>query len=358
MIKKRDGNMSNTDIIERRHLIIQILITAIVVAMGVNLLSNLISGASLYQMLSIKAKIGLSVLLIGTPVIYLARYYLGKVIQENFPIVLLINKESGSVRPHGYYPAFVTTMIGSLFVEKLKTENLKLTLTQPLLGDLAEWILINYLKEISAIKINPGDFRVISYPIPAPNRLHFIDNVCGIFGDNVFVNALRKHHSDCNTFFGIFLPRCLKIERKLQKNKSTIQRAIKLKGTTAIPLEFLSFQATIVEIGPGALLLLQLEGYTPLEVTLGDKEWYGKIICKERIIEGKEVKELNNWIRIEIELTISYKLKWWMFWRRNFVDWYIWAKNTASRTKAYLDFNGYLERNIYSSVPLGIEEHQ
>ncbi|HIH72363.1 hypothetical protein GBV73_09620 [Thermococcus sp. 101 C5] len=65
---------SHPDLIERRHIILQIMISAVFMAIGINILSSAII-ESVAQ--SISLRIILSMLLIFVPALYLTKYYLG-----------------------------------------------------------------------------------------------------------------------------------------------------------------------------------------------------------------------------------------------------------------------------------------
>jgi len=324
------------NLIERRHIVLQIMISAVFMAIGVNILSSvIIEGVAR----PISLRIILSMLLILVPALYLTKYYLGEVIIESFPMRLLVNMDSGRFGPPGYHPALSATMVGKIFRQEIQSKNKLIPkLDDPILRDLIEWILINYLPKISSTEISPGDGCILSYPIPSPEPCSFF-NLYETFKDNIFVKA-AKSAWDSDVFFDVVLPYNVRIVRKRQKESHTAESEIMIKGKWFTPLDFLSITSMVVRIGSGATLLLQLEGYTPQAVILGED----KIICAEKIVEGDEFKELEKWIEIECIVTVKYKMRGWLFFHPKFRKWCNWAENVCLHVKNYFDFNLYFEK--------------
>ncbi|HIH72364.1 MAG TPA: hypothetical protein HA300_03180 [Thermococcaceae archaeon] len=149
---------------------------------------------------------------------------------------LLVDKNSGRFGLTDYDPAFSAAVVWEIFKQELQSKNKLIPkLDDPVLRDLIEWIFINYLPKISSTEISPGDFHILSYPIPSPEPLSFF-TLDETFKDNIFVKAIKSGR-ESKSFFNALLPRNVKIIRKRQKESHPAESEIIIK--TLVPIRSL-----------------------------------------------------------------------------------------------------------------------
>ncbi|AMM53495.1 hypothetical protein [Pyrococcus kukulkanii] len=324
------------NIIERRHMILQIIISAIFMAIAAGIISTSLVELMNTINLSVGVKVAISILIITLSMLWLATYYLGETVTIDFPMTLLVNKESGEFYPHDYFPCYTAHMVGYSF--KQEAFNTKFDLNSPILQDLIEWILIKYLQRIHVTQIiSPTVGR--KSPVMFPGPMSYVD-LSTVFRDNTFIKEFKKQVKGNEAFFHTPMPKEVTIEQgKNSRDPITARAEVVFKGRFSTPLAFLSITITVEGTWFGAPLLLWLNGYTPKSIDIGGD----RIICKEKIISGKEAKELMKWLEIRCIVTIKYKMRGWMFFHPKFKNWYLWAQDLVSHAKSHLDFNEYLK---------------
>lgn len=325
------------DMIERRHVILQIIASAIFIAIAVGIISSSLVEIMNIVNISLGLRIILSILIIVGSTLWLTNYYLGETITTNFSMPLLVNKDSGEFYPLDYFPAFKAFEVSKIFKQKALVQANDIKLDDPNIQDLIEWILIRYLPEIHSIKIVSSVFGRTS-PVLSPSPMSFVD-ISKAFENNIFVKEAKIYWQDNE--FHTSMPKGIVIKRGTpEDNTISAEGEVVLQGKLLTPLNFLSITATVVKIQVGApTSLLYLIGCTPKALVIGEN----KIICKEREISGKEAEELMKWVEIRCIVTVRYKMRGWLFFHPKFRDWYHWAQDLVSHAKTYFDFDTYLE---------------
>jgi len=343
----------STDLLEKRLEILIIVINAVIIGVSVNMISNSLSGqVPLYYL-----PISLSVILFS--ILWISNHFLGKLVIDSISMILLLNKDSGEVLPLTYRPASVASFALSS-LQKIKPEiwNMLskglLGRDNPLIRDLIEYIVINWLSITSSIEMDPQG-RVLLPPIlPPGSSVKSLDvlSILHKFGDNVFTQTFKERESSPI----VKIPQSIDVVAKRYKSKDiTIGMSVGdmpiftriisgepggsetiLKGSCNTPLDFLSIRFWVNRVSLGHYMYLVLSGYTPLSL------FEDKIICKEKIIEGKELEYCRKWIEIECTIVVAYKLRGWLFWHPQFEKWYNWCEAMQNHAKQYFDISPIL----------------
>ncbi|NJE31168.1 hypothetical protein E3E38_08945 [Thermococcus sp. 18S1] len=325
------------DMIERRHVVLQIIASAIFMAIAVSIISSSLVEIMNIVNISLGLRIALSILIIVGSTLWLTNYYLGETITIDFSMPLLVNKDTGEFYPLDYFPAFKAFEVSKIFKQKALALTNNININDPNIRDLIEWILLRYILEIHSTKIvSPIVGR--ASPVLSPSPMSFVD-ISRAFEDNIFVKEAKNYWQD-NEFHAL-IPTGVVIKRGTPENNTiSAESAVILRGKLLTPLDFLSITATVVGIQFEApMSLLYLIGCTPRAFVIGET----KIICKEREISGKEAEELMKWAEIRCIVTVRYKMRGWLFFHPKFRDWYHWAQDLVSHAKTHFDFETYLE---------------
>ena len=301
-------------------------------------------------------------------ILWLSNIYIGKFILERIPVVLLLNREIGKAIPLNYSPALATSLvlehvfeqkseISKKFAEELPKRS------DPLIRDLIEILIVNWLSMTSVINMTP-EGRVTLPPIASPTpkiRSLEIIEVLKKFGDNSLLKATDDPARMFIPHAKVIIPDDVTIiARRYEPKGLEISMGVKdrtgfnpiftrimggkpsgselvLKGSRFSPLEALVIRAFVERISDGATMFLWLSGYTPLSVGTNN------IVCMEKVIEGKELEELRKWIEIDCVLLIGFKMRGWLFWHQRFAEWYRWGEAMLAHAKQYFNFSLYFK---------------
>jgi len=353
-----------TDLIERRLELLQVVVSAIIIAIAVNILSNVITGQVCVYSVSGFWLMIIAILAMFFSILWLSNIYLGKFILERIQVVLLLDRESGTVMPLDYSPASVASIIlrhalkqEPQVLEKFAKELPKRS--DPTIRDLVEVLIANWLSTTSMITMTPNG-RVISQPIVSPTSkvksLEVVE-VLKKFGDNIFLKIISSDES-FNFPAKVRIPHSVTIiarryepkglELGVRVGKRAIFTRIMggepggseliLRGSLLSPLKFFVIRAFTERISDGSPMFLWLSGYPPISKSPD------RIICREKVIEGEELAKLRRWIEIDCVLLVGFKMRGYLFWHLNFGEWFRWGEAMIAHAKHYFNFSIYLKR--------------
>jgi len=94
--------MEGTNFIEKRLELLQVIISTSLIALAVNILSGVITGQINISSKRVLCLTVTALLIIFVSILWLSKIYFERVILEQIPVVLLINRETGMVMPRDY----------------------------------------------------------------------------------------------------------------------------------------------------------------------------------------------------------------------------------------------------------------
>mgnify|MGYP000471630666 CR=1 FL=1 len=358
-----------SDILEKRSELFQLVISAVIVAVAVNILSDILSGyIPLFVFIPI---FGISIPLL-TPLLpitmilfsllWICDLYLGKLIIERVRVILLINKDQGGAIPLNYPPAVYASLVFD-DVLKRRPQVLKTFLdkeipgrTDPVIRDLTEWLIVSWLSIVSGELMTPNG-RILLPPVSPPTSkvkslaIHDLPQKLRLT-DNIFLEVAKAFPFKIKIPYGLdiiarrYKPQSLDIsvridDRVLFRRATSGERGrseITLRGSRLTPLRFLTVRAVVERVAPGAPLALRFLGYTPVLVNKDE------IVCLEKVVKGEELEELQKWIEIDCSFFICYRMRGYLFWHPSFTRWCRWAEGMLSHAKVFFDFMPYLKQ--------------
>ena len=95
-------------------------------------------------------------------------------------------------------------------------------------------------------------------------------------------------------------------------------------------LNIFVIRSVIERVSQGAMMFLHLSDYPPLSISTEE------IICKEKVIKGEEVRDLERCIEIDCSLLVGYKMRGYLFWHPKFTKWLIGRKEFSSAQNVIL----------------------
>jgi len=341
----------SSKILEKHSEIFMLIATAVFLAISIEILSDMITG----QIPLIFAPIPIAVILLS--LLWVCNFYLGELTIERIPVILLLDRETGTLLPSTYPPSFSATLalnklkektkLSKIFTKKLPERN------DPIIRDLIEWTILYWLSTLSQITMTSNG-RVISSPLPCPERQvnNFeIHELLTGFGENVFSEVIKNMQPKLVLPHGVeiitrrYEPKGLEVGMKVG-DKSIFRGILSgepggsetvIKGSFFSPLNIFVIRSVIERVSSGATMFLHLSGYTPLSISTRE------IICKERVIKGDELQALERWIEIDCSLLVGYKMRGYLFWHPKFTKWCDWAEGMRLRAKHYFDSTLYLK---------------
>jgi len=344
-------------LLKRRSELIIVVTSAVVMGVSANVIA-----ACLTRQIPIKY-LPIPIVAIIVPLFWLAQYFLGELVLESIPMVLLINKENGMMLPPNYPPA----ESGSSALERLK-ETMPEVLQalnkellegdEPVLRGLIEYIVVDWLRSTEESGMTP-DGRVVFPPVslPEPDKIVRRRDVLGKFGKNVFAEVFT------DILDNVAVPRSVTLTAKRYEGKElkisvavgdepVFMRVIGgqvggselvLKGSFLSPLGFFSVRTFVERVSPGVSLCLFLQGLVPV---MSSPE---KVVCKEkatgkvRIIEGDELKEFKKWVEVDCRVIVAYRMKGLLFLHPSFKRWCYWCESMKHHAKRWFDFTQRLQ---------------
>jgi len=188
--------------------------SAVVMGISANIIASCLTGQAPIRYLPIP----MITVILST--LWLARYFIGELVLESIPMVLLINSESGVVLPLGYLSAMCSssalTRLKEIRPEALQVLSGRMPeRNEPVLRDLIEYIVTSWLQLTSQSYMTP-DGRVVFSPIPSPEPELKRFEKCEIlekFGENVFAEIPE------DVFSEIVVPRSVTVIAKRHEAK-------------------------------------------------------------------------------------------------------------------------------------------
>ena len=335
-----------TEISEKRSQLIQMIVGAVVLAVAIGLLINIIYERLLrpivmqLRLYDVFLVIPALVVLLFVVVLLFANIYLGKTFATTVPMTLLINRVSGRALPITYQPASISELILTKYVEEKGEALFKEEvpdLRDSLLRDLIEVIMVYWLAGAYMTDLTPnGRVKRSSIPFPRTSK-KYVDvkllDVLRTFGENTLSKLLSPPTSallDTSTK----IPKNFKItgyryrERGLlaglkANDKVIFRRRIGgapggseliIEGSRLNPLKYFVVRTFIDRASYGDALFLKLLGYTP--ITRGKD----RIECREKVFEGEELEEIRQWVEVDCNVVIAYKFRGWLFLHPQFLE--------------------------------------
>jgi len=227
---------------------------------------------------------------------------------------------------------------------------------EPLLQELAEILVIDWFTKTQRILMTPMGV-IMRYPIyfPRIGRRHVTVKPCDIlkmFGVNRFTEIVC---SSTNSLFGnsvLYVPSSFRIYTKRYKYKTvnigmgvdgaTLYETtligtpggieLGFKGSLLNPLKFFALRIYVNRVAYGDLLMLHLIGFNP---TLVGKDEI--VLDNGSIIRGEELNELRKWIEIDYNIIVTYKIRGWLFFHKEFLEIVAWGQHINESIKQYFD---------------------
>ncbi len=353
------------EVSEKRSQLLQIVVGAIIIAIAIGLLINIIYD-KLLRLLIIR--LGLYetflVILILITLLFIvialfANIYLGRAFIVSIPMTLLINRVSGESLPITYEPANTANFILTSYVKEKEVSLFKEEvpdLRDNLLRDLIEVIIVDWFVKASSTYLTP-DGRLVKPPISFPQTskkyvtIKPLD-ILKTFGENSLsklllppIKALPEASISIPKNFKVmgyrYEERGLVVELKVD-DKVLFKRRISgapggseliIKGTIFNPLKYFVVRTFINRTSHGDILFLELSGYTPISKSKNCIE------CKEKIFEGEELEKIRKWIEVNCTVVIAYKMKGWLFFHPRFLEVAGWVEAMANYADQYFNIS-------------------
>jgi len=342
---------------DRRIELFTILITSIIVAFLVNILTLPLEAfvERVMQVLGMprEAIYMLLILLLIICILTISHFYYGKPIIFRWGTFLLLNKEHGII-----YPSHVSveySVIGTLALQAYLREangsllnEKEFSLDNPLLRDLLEVFIVDWLVSttINKFELLSGFSKPkIRYPkLGKRYKTWKTRDILAKFGENRFAKYIDKNHTIMLT--EIKIPERLNITCQRYKNsiidleadeesiRPPLASELRIEGSRFTPLKKIRIIAYVSGITLGEKWILLTHGLRPL--TIGPET----IECVDRngrrvIISGEKRKELSSWLEIDFDVIISAEVRPFFFFHPKFGEVLDWVRQLYLRAVDY-----------------------
>jgi len=357
---------SNTDdIAERRSEVFQILVAAIIIALIMSFLGNIVYGyvkllIDVYGVVGYVLVATLSIVVVLLCIMIIANMYLGRTVAKGFTMILLVNKSSGEILPSvGYEPGWVAEAIlinyrnskKQLFGKDLPDVN------EEVLQELAEVIAVDWFVKSQTTHMTATG-RTIRYAVPFPKLGRKCvtlkpSDLIKMFGENRFSDvALMPPGPVPDSAMSV--PKGFHIYAyrhewkgfvismgtdKIKFYKKLIGGApggieFGLEGSLLNPLKFFTIRMYVDRVAYGEDLFLDLMGLTP--VSISEKQI---ILSDGTIIEGDELEKLREWVEVDYQVIAAYKIRGWLFFHPQFLKVAYWVQAMLRYAEDYFDIS-------------------
>ena len=343
---------------ERRHELLMVVVTSVIVACLVNILSPFIVSA-IENAVTILG--GLKILAWSTIILLLllcmiaiGYFYYGKPVTFSFVSFLLINNENGLVYPIRP-PIEFTLPASNALREYLKENEVPLFsagiphLKDELLRDLLEVLLVDWLISATHFKaelITSYTWPQVRFPkIGKKMETLRAQSILAKFGENRFAKYLDK----------VIMPQELKIPKALHIKAIRYENErvnfgsnaedqdgswipfgseLQIEGSKLTPLRKFRILTCVSKIAPGDRLFLLALGFRPTVIGPDRIECVnqkGEVVT----IQGEELKDLKPWVEVDYNIVISVEFRPWLYLHPRFGEIINWARRLTIRAKDY-----------------------
>jgi len=344
---------------ERRHELLMVVVTSVIVACLVNILSPFIISAienAITILCELKILVWATIiLLLLLCMIAIGYFYYGNPVTFSFVSFLLIDNENGLVYP--IRPRIEFTLPASNALREYLKENEALLFSagiphrkdELLLRDLLEVLLVDWLISATLFKAE----LITSYTQP---QVRFptigkqmetlrAESILAKFGENRFVKYLDK----VIMLRELKIPKALHIKAIRYENERvnfgsnaedqdgswvSFGSELQIEGPKLTPLRKFRILTCVSKIASGAPLFLLTLGFRPTVIGPDRIECInqkGEVVT----IQGEELKDLKPWIEVDYNIIISVEFRPWLYLHPRFGEIINWARRLTIRAKNY-----------------------
>jgi len=354
------------DITKRRSELVQIIIAAVLLAFIMNLLGNIIYdylryNVRVYGIAGYALIIVLFIVVLFIGIMVLANMYLGLTVVRRMIMTLLINRVTGEVIPSiGYEPAGIA---GAVLLEYVKNRGSPVfkedlpNVDDEILRDLSEVIVVDWFIKSQTTHMTPKGVT-IRYAIPFPriSKKHVNvspSDLIKMFGENMFSDIVSMPqgpilHTSVSVPGGFSL-HAVRHEwkgtifmmgtDKIKFYKKLVSGApggseFGIRGRRLNPLKFFAIRVFVDRVSYGEEVLLYLLGLKPVAVS----ERYIQL-DNGSVIEGEDLKRLREWIEVDYQVVVAYRIRGWLFFHPRFLEVARWAQAMLMYAEEYFDIS-------------------